>query len=46
MVSLIGSNFYQVYKKSEEGKQYIGKSLIVEELPSHLIFNMFLNFAN
>lgn len=31
MVSLIGYNFYQLYKESEEGKQYIGKSLIVEE---------------
>lgn len=31
IVSLIGYNFYQVYKESEEGKQYIGKSLIVEE---------------
>ena len=31
MISLIGYNFYQVYKESEEGKEYIGKSLIVEE---------------
>lgn len=31
MISLMGYNFYQVYKESEEGKQYIGKSLIVEE---------------
>lgn len=31
MISLIGYNFYQIYKESEEGKEYIGKSLIVEE---------------
>lgn len=31
MVSLIGYNFYQIYKESDEGKEYIGKSLIVEE---------------
>ena len=31
LVSLIGYNFYQIYKESEEGKKYIGKSLIVEE---------------
>ncbi len=31
MVSLIGYNFYQLYKESDEGKEYIGKSLIVEE---------------
>ena len=31
LVSLIGYNFYQIYKESEEGKEYIGKSLIVEE---------------
>lgn len=31
MVSLMGYNFYQLFKESEEGKQYIGKSLIVEE---------------
>ena len=27
----MGYNFYQIYKESEEGKKYIGKSLIVEE---------------
>lgn len=31
LVSLIGYNFYQVYKESEEGKKYINKSLIIEE---------------
>lgn len=31
MISLQGYNFYQIYKESEEGKDYIGKSLIVEE---------------
>lgn len=31
MVSLLGYNFYQLFKESEEGKEYIGKSLIVEE---------------
>ena len=31
LISLMGYNFYQIYKESEEGKQYIGKSLIVEE---------------
>lgn len=31
MISLMGYNFYQLYKESEEGKKYIGKSLIVEE---------------
>ena len=31
LVTLIGYNFYQIYKESEEGKNYIGKSLIVEE---------------
>lgn len=31
LISIIGYNFYQIYKESEEGKQYIGKSLIVEE---------------
>lgn len=31
LISLIGYNFYQIYKESEEGKKYIGKSLIVEE---------------
>lgn len=31
LVSLIGYNFYQIYKESEEGKKYIDKSFIVEE---------------
>ena len=31
LISLLGYNFYQVYKESEEGKKYIGKCLIVEE---------------
>lgn len=31
LISLMGYNFYQIYKESEEGKKYIGKSLIVEE---------------
>ena len=31
LISLLGYNFYQIYKESEEGKQYIGKSLIIEE---------------
>ena len=31
LVTLMGYNFYQIYKESEEGKNYIGKSLIVEE---------------
>lgn len=31
MVSLIGYALYQLYKESEEGHLYIGKSLIVEE---------------
>lgn len=31
LVSLIGYNFYQLYKESEEGKKFINKSLIVEE---------------
>lgn len=31
LISLLGYNFYQVYKESDEGKNYIGKSLIVEE---------------
>ena len=31
LISLLGYNFYQIYKESEEGKEYIGKSLIVEE---------------
>lgn len=29
--TLIGYNFYQIYKESEEGSKYIGKSLIVEQ---------------
>lgn len=31
LISLLGYNFYQIYKESEEGKNYIGKSFIVEE---------------
>ena len=31
LISLLGYNFYQIYKESEDGKNYIGKSLIVEE---------------
>lgn len=31
LISLLGYNFYQIYKESEEGKNYIGKNLIVEE---------------
>ena len=31
MVSLLEYNFYQLFKESEEGKEYIGKSLIVKE---------------
>ena len=31
MISLMGYNFYKVFIETEEGKQYIGKSLIVEE---------------
>lgn len=31
LISLLGYNFYQVYKESEEGKKHIGKSLIIEE---------------
>ena len=31
MVSLLGYNLYQLYKESEEGKNYIGKSFIVEQ---------------
>lgn len=31
LVSLLGYNFYQIYKESDDGKLYIGKSLIVEE---------------
>lgn len=31
LISLLGYNFYQIYKESEEGKEYIGKSFIVEE---------------
>lgn len=31
LISLMGYNFYQLYKESDEGKEYIGKSLIVEE---------------
>lgn len=31
MISLLGYNFYKVFIESSEGKQYIGKSLIVEE---------------
>ena len=31
LISLLGYNFYQVFKESEEGKKYIGKSLIIEE---------------
>ena len=31
LISLMGYNFYKVFIESEEGKQYIGKSLIVEE---------------
>lgn len=31
LISLLGYNFYQVYKESDEGKNYIGKSLKVEE---------------
>lgn len=31
LVSLLGYNFYKIYTESEEGKEYIGKSLIVEE---------------
>ena len=31
MLSLLSYNLYQVYKESEEGKNYIGKNFIVEE---------------
>ena len=31
MISLMGYNFYKVFIEDEEGKQYIGKSLIIEE---------------
>ena len=31
MVSLLGYNLYQLYKESEEGKNYIGKSFVVEQ---------------
>ena len=31
LISLLGYNFYQVYKESDKGKEYIGKSLIVQE---------------
>lgn len=31
LISLMGYNFYQTYKESEEGKEYIGKNLIVQE---------------
>lgn len=31
LISIMGYNFYQIYKESEEGKKYIGKSLIIEE---------------
>ena len=31
MLSILGYNFWCIYKESEEGKEYIGKSLIVEE---------------
>lgn len=31
MVSLLGYNLYQLYKESEEGKDHIGKSFIVEQ---------------
>ncbi len=31
MLSLLGYNLYQIYKESEEGKEYIGKNFIVEE---------------
>ena len=31
LISLLGYNFYKLFIESEEGKQYIGKSLIVEE---------------
>ena len=30
LISLLGYNFYQIYKESEEGKEYIGKSFITE----------------
>ena len=29
--NLIGYNFYQIYKESEEGSKYIRKSFIVEQ---------------
>ena len=31
MVSLLGYNLYQLYKQPQEGKNYIGKSFIVEQ---------------
>ena len=31
LISLLGYNFYKVYTESEEGREYIGKSLIVKE---------------
>ena len=31
MLSILGYNFWCIYKESEEEKEYIGKSLIVEE---------------
>lgn len=31
LICLMGYNFYQIYKESEEGKAYISKSFIIEE---------------
>lgn len=31
LISLLGYNFYQIYKESEDGKKYIGKNFITEE---------------
>lgn len=41
MACLIGYNFYQVYKETDEGKKYVGKSFITEERNGfHIIKNV------
>jgi len=30
MISLLSYNFYQLFKETEEGKEYIGKNYVVE----------------
>lgn len=41
MVCLMGYNFYQIYKETDEGKKYAGKSFITEERHGfHIVKNV------